>query len=268
MKYKHNKKRNTAFLYEALISNLTKASIEEDKKKMTSLMHIIKKHFSNGSVLKKELDTYKSIYETKEMPLDDAKSIITEAKRMYAFFDDKEVFNAQTKLVDDVNKTVGAKLFDTYLPNYKDLASLNQIFSKNIPPKTKVLLEKTLVKGMTAKAPPSTEEAYDPLVIKTFSKAFNREYSKLTEGQKELITTYVDSLSDEGLQLKARLSEEIASLKEFFIEKQATDDEEIKQRMESLVELLDSYKGQFISERILIEVLNMQDIREDLMNND
>ena len=33
MKFKHNKKRNTAFLYEVLIKEMAKATIERDKGK-------------------------------------------------------------------------------------------------------------------------------------------------------------------------------------------------------------------------------------------
>ena len=43
---KHNKKRNTAFLYECLIKELTKAIVREDKKRQTITKNILKE-FSN-----------------------------------------------------------------------------------------------------------------------------------------------------------------------------------------------------------------------------
>ena len=41
MKVKHNKKRNTAFLFEALVKELTKTVIEKNKKKTSLIKSII-----------------------------------------------------------------------------------------------------------------------------------------------------------------------------------------------------------------------------------
>ena len=50
-KLKHNKKRNTAFLFEALVKELTKASIANDVKKRKAISSILKKHFKKSGVL-------------------------------------------------------------------------------------------------------------------------------------------------------------------------------------------------------------------------
>ena len=51
MKLKHNKKRNTAFLYESLVKELTKAVVKNDTKRRSALVSIIKEHFSKGTAL-------------------------------------------------------------------------------------------------------------------------------------------------------------------------------------------------------------------------
>ena len=51
MKFKHNKKRNTAFLFEALVKELTKSIIENDQTKKKTTLSIIKEHFGKDSVL-------------------------------------------------------------------------------------------------------------------------------------------------------------------------------------------------------------------------
>ena len=63
MKAKHNKKRNTAFLYEVLIKELTKTIVEKDpeRKKVTSA--ILKEHFRKGTPLGQELILYKTLVE-------------------------------------------------------------------------------------------------------------------------------------------------------------------------------------------------------------
>ena len=55
MKLKHNKKRNTAFLYETLIVELTKATITENNQKRETILNILNKYFKNlknGSQIK------------------------------------------------------------------------------------------------------------------------------------------------------------------------------------------------------------------------
>jgi len=45
---KHNKKRNTAFLYECLIKELTKAIVREDKKRQFITKKVIKEFFNKN----------------------------------------------------------------------------------------------------------------------------------------------------------------------------------------------------------------------------
>ena len=56
-KYRHNKKRNTAFLYEALISEYTKTIVSEgeDSRRGQFILSLIKRHFGKGTTLGKEL---------------------------------------------------------------------------------------------------------------------------------------------------------------------------------------------------------------------
>ena len=45
MKIRHNKKRNTAFVYEALVREATAAILKEDAERKDKTISIIKKHF-------------------------------------------------------------------------------------------------------------------------------------------------------------------------------------------------------------------------------
>jgi len=60
---KHNKKRNTAFLYECLVKELTKAIIRNDNDLKIKITEVIKESFNKGTVLKKDLDIYNSLLE-------------------------------------------------------------------------------------------------------------------------------------------------------------------------------------------------------------
>ena len=60
MKFNHNKKRNTAFIYEVLIAELSKASMANDNDKKNKLVNLLKENFSKGKILKRDLDIYRS----------------------------------------------------------------------------------------------------------------------------------------------------------------------------------------------------------------
>ena len=60
-KIKHNKKRNTAFLYEALVRELTKASMRKDGEKKNTIVSIFKEFFKEGKPFGKRV---KIVYQT------------------------------------------------------------------------------------------------------------------------------------------------------------------------------------------------------------
>ena len=68
MKLKHNKKRNTAFIYEALIKEATSALLKNNTEKREKIVKIIRKHFNQKSLLRRDL----------ERPI--CEKIVTEAK--------------------------------------------------------------------------------------------------------------------------------------------------------------------------------------------
>ena len=76
MRLKHNKKRNTAFVYEALVRELTESVVKNNKNKQNKIVSIIRDHFSGDSTLKEELELYKTIYETRHIEKTTAEKIV------------------------------------------------------------------------------------------------------------------------------------------------------------------------------------------------
>ena len=52
-KFRHNKKRNTAFLFETLVKELTKSVVEKNEERKQIVVDLIKEHFSSGTSLHK-----------------------------------------------------------------------------------------------------------------------------------------------------------------------------------------------------------------------
>jgi len=204
MRFKHNKKRNTAFLYESLLKEMSKAVVKGDDRKRVVIMTILKDFFSPGKILKEELALYKFLYETKKVDFYTAERVIQEARKDYDNLDTKLVFNEQTRLINMINKKLGTEVFSAFVPNYRSLATISQIFNTKMPAKSRVLLERKILSVMVEKEQAPTKmtnmPALDKLTYNTFVDKFNDKYgSELLKEQKDLLNRYILSLTDNGV---------------------------------------------------------------------
>ena len=219
MKLKHNKKRNTTFLYEALVKEITKAVMDKDVEKKNTLVAMVKEHFAPGTALRKELDLVKALCETKHVDVYTAERLVSESKKQYDTLDQKQLFEEQSQVIDKVNKAVGKQAFNNFVPNYKYLATISQLFSGQTTVKQRVLLERALIGAMAAKPgkPNKSKEMphVDKLVFKTVIENFNKKYGdELLTEQKDLLNKYIVSSLGSGVEFKVYMNEEIGRLKE------------------------------------------------------
>lgn len=275
MRLKHNKKRNTAFVYEALIRELTKSVVKNNKHKQNKIVSIMKEHFANGTELSKELDVYKSIYETRSIEKGTAEKIVTEAKQKYSGLNKGTIFKEQSALINKINKTLSKNIFNNFVPNYKNIATVYSIFQDALPIKDRVLLEENIVEQMSSSIEARTEEQQpmDSIIYSTFVNKFNEEYSsKLSENQKELLTKYISSFSDNGIEMKYYLNEEIGSLKQKLKECKNTpeisEDNSLKDKIDKVYSILESYKQKEIDTDLIELVLKTQELVEEIETND
>ena len=144
-KLKHNKKRNTAFLYEALIRELTKFSIKKDKDSSDKVISVIKEFYNNDSILFRELKLYENILNTESANNRIAEKILFESKMQYSVLDHKKIFTEQSRLISKINKELNSDVFNNFVPNYKSLATLQQVFNNSdLQAKERVLLEESI----------------------------------------------------------------------------------------------------------------------------
>ena len=94
LRTKHNKKRNTAFLYEILVRELTKAVISKNEAKKEVIKKTVKEFFGQGSELQKELELYKTISETRNVESDFAEKVLQEAKKEYESLNKKKIYES------------------------------------------------------------------------------------------------------------------------------------------------------------------------------
>jgi hypothetical protein len=272
-KFKHNKKRNTAFLFECLCRELTKATIEKNPERRNAVTGVIRKHFKAGTLLNRELEVYKVVNEAKDTDRATAERILAEAKRVYSVIPQQGLFKAQTELIDDVNKDLGESTYGNFVPNYKSLATLYQIFNTNVKMKERVLLENKVVAGMMQDVP--KEENLEPmtnLIFKTFVSKFNEKYGKtLRESQRQLLSRYIASFADDGLEFNMFLNEEVGRLKDKVLSSKTSEhvqaDQNMMESVDKVMLFLESFRDNKLEERHIEKIIKIQEFVEEVEND-
>ena len=273
MKIRHNKKRNTAFVYEALVREATVAVLKEDIERRDKTISIIKRHFHSKSLLRQDLECYRSLYENQSLDENTSQKVLIESRRQKMMIDPTGLFKQQTELIHDINKELTPEIFNNFVPNYKALATIDQMFSQKTSPKNRVILEGEIVKGMSTTAQNVDTHAIDNVTFRTFVGKFNDKYeSGLLQEQKDLLTRYITSFSDNGLELKMYLNTEIGRLKIKLAEAVSVNaiknDEDMLNKTNQIVEKLKSFAKSDINENVLMTVLKTQSLVEEIYNGD
>jgi len=270
-KFKHNKKRNTGFLYETLILELTRAVLRNDEDSKKEIMNLIKESFKYGTYLHRDLKFYHSLTQTKNVDPLTAEKILTEVKQVRRTIDKKKLLSEQDKLTRRVKKTLGDKVMSNFVPNYKLYATISQIFNQRVPINTRVLLENEIIGQMIVKTNADKQKMVpiDNLIFKTFAKKFNEKYSNgLLHEQKQLLSKFSSSFADNGLGLKIYLNEEIArlkaELKKSLLIKEFVEDSEMGERAKEVLSVLESYKELKPDKEMIRQVMKIQSLTHEI----
>jgi hypothetical protein len=271
MKLKHNKKRNTAFLYEVLIRHLTKSIFEKSDDKKSAISAIIKKHFRKGQALREELDIYRLLGSETNYNYMMAEKLMFEAKKAFGRIDKQQLFENQSAIIKDINMALGKDAYSVFIPNYKNLATLHQIFNDQTPIKTKVLLEQRVLERMCSRNIEAEDimAPVDNIVYKTFVKKFNNEYGEsLLEEQKVLLNKYIGSFSDNGMDLKLYLNEEVRRLR-VLVEAALTNENLVVEtstveKVNQVLEIIDNFKQQEVDREMVERILKIQSLVKEI----
>lgn len=265
MKFSHNKKRNTAFIYETLLMEYSKASINEEEQKKNNILSILKEYFSKAKILKQDLEIYKAFEKTDDLDKELITRMIGEAKLQFNSLDREQIFETQTKLINTINKSLSPNVWTNFVPNYKKLATINQALNKTLNPKKQVIIEKKLVNMLS-----KIEQEKKPfpnvnnLALKTFVEKFNDQYGdKLNEQQKKLLSHYITS-SDDDTDFKLYFYEEVSRLKQTIQEKINNSDNNLSSKLQLIYEKVDDYNKRKLDTDLMTEVLRIQSLIEEI----
>ena len=84
------------------------------------------------------------------MNVHSAEKLIQEVKKDHKKLDTKKIFNEQSAVIGKINKSLSNKVYSNFVPNYKNLATLAQLFGDDVAAKSRVLLEEYVLKRLTS----------------------------------------------------------------------------------------------------------------------
>tara|TARA_R110000824_G_scaffold67377_7_gene174539 strand:+ start:7516 stop:8331 length:816 start_codon:yes stop_codon:yes gene_type:complete len=269
---KHNKKRNTAFLYEALVREVVRQSLNKNTEIRNKVVCALKEHFSIESEIGKELRLFKILLETKGTSTRIGEKLIQETKKEYKKLNEKKIFVEQSALIKKINKEISSAVFSNFVPNYKDLATLSQIFGEEVSVKKRVMLEEKVLASLSLKRQSKIKnDKLNNLVINKFVERFNKQYNnKLLESQKSLLNKYILSFLDNGVDLKVYLNEELQRLKDVLSESFGIDelknDNKMTEKMKKVQHALESFSGAPLNRETIEGVLKVQLVAKEVQS--
>jgi hypothetical protein len=275
MKLKHNKKRNTAFLFETIVRELTRSAIRKDTVSISTCKEILKEHFSAGTVLHRELRLYQALCETHGLSKHSAEKLLQEIRTSHRDLmseASRRVFTEQSAVIDKINKSVSKNAFSNFIPQYKNIATVYQIFNGGVSPERRVLLEDIICESLStspALISAKPDPAVDSLIMKNFVKKFNDRYGKsLQTEQSKLLNNYVLSFADNGLVLKAYLHEEIGRLRKIIKSglkmEEIKPDQEMVEKTNLVLKTLDNCSSEKINNKMLESILKIQSLAMEI----
>ena len=273
-KYRHNKKRNTAFLFEVLIKEMAKCVMNKDIARQTAVAQVVKRHFGKGTLLYEDLHIYRAIDDTSGVTPDVARRIIGEAKSSADRMDRRGLFKEQSSVIKKINHSLGNEVYSNFVPNYKNLANISQLLGdSSVTIKKRVLIEESLVEAMSIPTTTrSTEEdmvPIDAIVYKTFVSKFNEEYAEKLQGeQRELLSRYIFSMSDNGVSLKTFMNEEVERLRNVIEDsynlKEIKGDPLMTEKTKKVVGFLNSLHTTPLTETEIKKILKIQELAREV----
>tara|TARA_R100001510_G_C7638672_1_gene196491 strand:- start:557 stop:1387 length:831 start_codon:yes stop_codon:yes gene_type:complete len=263
MKVKHNKKRNTAFLYEALVRELTKSVVEQNASRSQKIKKILKEHFRSGKILFSELGCFRALSQKDELDHYSAEKVIFRAKKEYESLDQQSIFKEQSAVIKKINTQLGKDVFNTFVPDYKSYATLAQIFGNKLPVKSKVIMEQRILDVLTSgNRDPQILQPVDNLVVKSFTENFNEEYGDLLPEQKTLLNRFITSFNENEVDFRLYVGTELKRIKESVEASlklpEIQDDQEMIDNTRRVIEQVSNFNVSNLNEQQILKILKLQ----------
>lgn len=277
----HNKKRNSALLYEFLIRHVAKSLIHNKQDEAKRALNLSKKYFAKGKPLNEELKLFRNIMETDVASRHSAQKILTSVCESAKRTNSRDLDKEKSKLIKEINHTLEYEgVYDYKIPGYTIYASIQSLLSesrskkKNLTDVQRIKLEDVVTEHLIKEkiSPPVKLEVnpdYSNTVYGFVVQRFNKKYSdKLSESQRTLLNNYAAySISNDEKKMVSILKESAADIKRRLLAIKDSDVRDDKPLMKKITECYNSFaliSFDEVTDNTILEVLRYTQLVEEV----
>ena len=230
-KIKHSKFKNTGFIFELLVRQITAEVMSSSKSVAEKLL---KEHFNSKQELSKELKLYQYLINEKYNSESKAEQFINTILEARKKIDEKKLTKEKYNLIKEIKETYDLDEFiKSPISNYKTLASIYKIFetvinNEEYEPTDIVSARFTIAENIINSSIQNKDIKIKDAVLEEYRKqdddlravsykllveSFNNKYSNLTNDQKGLLREYINNINNTG-KLSEYVSNEVTKLVE------------------------------------------------------
>ena len=228
-KIKHSKFKNTGFIFELLVRQITSEIMSANKSVAES---ILKEHFNGKKELSKELKLYQYLINEKYNSEAKAEKFIDTILEARKRLDEKKLIKEKYNLIKQIKETYGLDEFiKSPISNYKTLASIYKIFevvttNEQYEPTDIVNSRFTIAESIINSSIQNKDARIKDAVLEEYRKQdedlraisykilvenFNSKYKNLTNEQKSLLREYINNINNTG-KLNEFVGNEVSKL--------------------------------------------------------
>jgi hypothetical protein len=228
-KIKHSKFKNTGFIFELLVRQITSEIMSANK---SIAEKILKEHFNSKKELSKELKLYQYLINEKYNSESKAEQFINTILEARKRLDEKKLIKEKYNLIKEIKETYNLDEFiKSPISNYKTLASIYKIFETvtvddQFDPTDIVSSRFTIAENIINSSIQNKDAKIKDAVLEQYKKqdedlraisykllveSFNSKYKNLNTEQKRLLREYINNINNTG-KLNEYVSSEVTKL--------------------------------------------------------
>ncbi len=230
-KIKHSKFKNTGFIFELLVRQITSEIMSSNK---SVAEKILKEHFNSKKELSKELKLYQYLINEKYNSEAKAGQFINTILEARKRLDEKKLTKEKYNLIKEIKDTYNLDEFiKSPISNYKTLASIYKIFEvattdEQYDPTDVVSSRFTIAENIINTSIQNKDAKIKDAVLEEYRKqdedlravsykllveSFNNKYKNLSTEQKTLLREYINNINNTG-KLNQFVNTEVTNLVE------------------------------------------------------
>jgi hypothetical protein len=213
---KHSKFKNTGFIFELLVRQITAEIMSSDKPVAEK---ILKEHFNSKKELSKELKLYQYLINEKYNSETKAEKFIDTICEARKRLDESKLIKEKYNLIKQIRETYNIDEFiNSPVSNYKALASIYKVFevtttNEQYEPTDIVSSRFTIAETIINSSIQNKDTKLKDVVMEEYKKQdedlraisykflvenFNTKYKNLTVDQKSLLREYINNINNTG----------------------------------------------------------------------